>query len=289
MLDPWIYAETTTATNTDLTLTAVTGYPTVSDAFALNEPALYTILDSTGKPIEIGMGYLSASTTWVRHLIYATFSSGVYTDSGATAVTLAAGTKQVRITPDGRNIMLNPPVPVASATANNKLLAPLNLGNYSANTAGAFATQTDRIHYYPVYFGQKATIDAFAFRLGTAGTSIDVGLYSTGSDGKPRARLASVVSQSIATAGWKYFTVTSFQLKPGWYWIALNVNNIAAAFRTAEISWPTLGFDTTEQYPLTCCVENATFGTLPATAAPGDPRQDLAAVFTVPPIFLRWT
>jgi len=289
MLEPWIYAETTTATAGDLALTAVTGYPTVSDAFAINEPALYTILDSTGKPIEIGMGHLSASTTWVRHLVYATFSGSTYTDSGATAATLAAGTKQVRITPDGRNIMMNPPVPVASATANNKLLSPLNLSGYSANTAAACFTQTDRIHYYPVYYGQKANVNAFAFRLGTAGGLIDVGLYTTGSDGKPRSKIVDVVSQSISTGGWKYLAFTALQIKPGWYWIGMNVNNISAAFRTAEVSWPTLGWDTTEQYPLTCCVENAAQGTLPATAAPGDPRQDLAAVFTVPAIFLRWT
>ena len=289
MLDPWIYCETTTDTTGDLTITPVTGYPAVSDCFAINEPALYVCLDATGKPLETGMGHLSASTTWVRHLIYETQNGATYTDSGATPLDLPAGTKQLRIAATGRSLMFNPPAPVASATANNKLLSPLNLGNYSANTAGACFTQVDRIHYYPVYYSQKATVNAFAFRLGTAGGLIDVGLYTTGSDGKPRSKIVDVVSQSISTAGWKYMAFTALQIKPGWYWVGMNVNNIAAAFRTAEVSWPTLGWDTTEQYPLTCVVENATQGTLPATAAPGDPRQDLAAVFTVPAIFLRWT
>ena len=96
MLGNWI-KQTSTSTGTgNLTLAAVTGFPTFANQFAAGEYFYYTILnDSDGTPMESGIGHMSDSATLVRDKPLATFVAGTYNDNDPAAVTLAAGTKRV--------------------------------------------------------------------------------------------------------------------------------------------------------------------------------------------------
>jgi hypothetical protein len=83
--------DTTTTTGTgNLTLsgTAPTGFQSFNAAFGLNTRFYYSISSSGGAEWEVGIGYLSASTTMVRDKVRASSNSG-------NAVNLSAGTKDV--------------------------------------------------------------------------------------------------------------------------------------------------------------------------------------------------
>lgn len=95
--------ETTTTTGTgDMTTAgAVTGYRTLNAAVGTGVMVDYCIVavDASGVPTgdwEAGMGYLSASTTFVR----ANPKSG----SAATPISFAAGTKRIFITQIADNV-----------------------------------------------------------------------------------------------------------------------------------------------------------------------------------------
>jgi len=83
---------TTTGTgNLTLSGTAPTGFQTFNAAFGTNTRFYYAISSSSGSEWEVGIGYLSASTTMVRDKITASSNSGA-------AVNLSAGTKDVYCT-----------------------------------------------------------------------------------------------------------------------------------------------------------------------------------------------
>lgn len=82
---------TTTGTgNVTLSGTAPTGYQTFANAYNVGDVFPYCI--AGGSEWEVGLGYLSASTTLVRDTVE-NGSSGI-----ATAVNFSAGTKDVFVT-----------------------------------------------------------------------------------------------------------------------------------------------------------------------------------------------
>lgn len=80
----------TTAGSGNLTLsgTAPTGYQTFNTAFGTNVRFPYTIENSVNGEWEVGVGYLSASTTFVRETVEESSNSG-------SAVTFSAGTQTI--------------------------------------------------------------------------------------------------------------------------------------------------------------------------------------------------
>lgn len=87
--------DTTTSTGTGaitLSGTAPTGYQTFSNAYALDQPFTYCIVDNTSGQWETGAGYLTSSTTMERYEPL-DGSSGQYT-----LVNFSAGTKDVFVT-----------------------------------------------------------------------------------------------------------------------------------------------------------------------------------------------
>ena len=85
--------ETTTTTGTgNITLAgAVANFVTFTSVVGLNQPFTYCIEDVTNTAWEVGLGYLSGTTTLVRQTVYAS-------SNAAALVNLAAGTKNVFIT-----------------------------------------------------------------------------------------------------------------------------------------------------------------------------------------------
>lgn len=86
--------DTTTTTSTgDLTLsgTAPTGYQDFNSAIGVGPSFYYCISASGSAEWEVGIGYLSASTTLVRSVILSSSNSGA-------VVNLSSGTKDVFVT-----------------------------------------------------------------------------------------------------------------------------------------------------------------------------------------------
>lgn len=90
--------DTTTTTGTgNLTIanSAPTGYQTFNTAFGTSASFYYAIDSTGGSEWEVGIGHLSASTTLVRDLVYASSNSNA-------AVNFSAGTKNVFCTVPGK-------------------------------------------------------------------------------------------------------------------------------------------------------------------------------------------
>lgn len=82
--------ETTTTTGTgDITLAgAVTQFVSFNTAFGTNAEFRYAIVGQSGSEWEVGVGYLSGSSTLVRSIVEASSNSNA-------AVNFSAGTKDV--------------------------------------------------------------------------------------------------------------------------------------------------------------------------------------------------
>lgn len=82
--------ETTSTTGTgDLALSgAATGYQSFNDAFGTNKFFNYVLTDVNGTGWETGRGYLSASTTLVRHQVHKSTNSNSAISLSATGSTV---------------------------------------------------------------------------------------------------------------------------------------------------------------------------------------------------------
>lgn len=210
MFGNWITQTTTTTGTGNLTLSTVSGYPAFSDEFAAGERFQYQILDdSTGAPIESGVGYLSGGAL-VRERIEATMVSGVYDNSTPTAVSLAAGTKRVICA-----------VSASSAFAAAPGAALVSGGFRGYGDAITVAPSTTNVSIpnqraiaIPFRAESAQEIDAVVARVtivGTSGALVRGAIYSVGADGLPDVQLAVSGTVAADTTGQKFLTFTAFR------------------------------------------------------------------------------
>lgn len=202
--------ETTTTGTGAVTLTAVAGWPTFASVFGSSGSRMveYTILDASGVPIEGGVGTVTLSTLSLeRTIVRWTWDGSAYTGAGATALSLAAGTKSVICAPSADSAFPSFPS-VATTVTDNIGHGSLGAGT-SAQTVGLVNGRT--------YFIPYRVMKAFAVSKATArcvngytgGTSqLLVALYEIGSNGFPGARLVNFGSLGSLTIG----TLTSTPL-----------------------------------------------------------------------------
>lgn len=218
----WARTTTTTTGTGNLTLSSVSGYPTINDVVGQGQRFAYAILDdSTGAPLEAGIGYLSASTTMVREKVTETYSSSTYDNTSPATLSLASGTKRVIVTALTRSLMS--PLPYLGsgagykAVSNGALIGAVGAGSYNdQDTSG-------RLNIFPWIHEYGGEIDAFIINCTTAGSAgqiLRIGLYRVGSDGNPAGLIVESGSIDIASTGVKTSTFTAFVLPPGHYWIA---------------------------------------------------------------------
>lgn len=219
----WARTTTTTTGTGDLTLSSVSGYPTINDVVGQGQRFAYAILDdSTGAPLEAGIGYLSASTTMVREKVTETYSSSTYDNTSPATLSLASGTKRVIVTGLTRSVMS--PLPYLGSGAgykgvsNGALIGAVGAGSYNdQDTSG-------RLNIFPWVHEYGGEIDAFIINCttaGGAGTILRMGLYRVGSDGNPAGLIVESGSIAVSSTGVKTSTFTAFVLPPGHYWLAL--------------------------------------------------------------------
>jgi hypothetical protein len=195
MLGNWIYQTTTTTGTGNLTLSAVSGFPTLSTQFAVNDLIKYQILDdTTGAPIESGIGFINGTGELVRQTPQASYVGTTYTEVDVTAVNLPSGTKRV-ICAAGAGTL------IAAAPA----AAPAVVKGYGdAHTASAVTTSTltvvNRAAAVPFIRAVDKALTGIAFRnnSSSAGTSAKIGLYTIGEDGLPDRLIAETETVSLA-------------------------------------------------------------------------------------------
>lgn len=269
MLGNWI-KQTTTSTGTgNLTLAAVTGFPTFANQFAVGEFFYYTVLnDADGTPVESGIGRLSDATTLVRDKVLATFVGGTYNDNDPTAATIAAGTKRVICSAE-QGAVVTPPHNLAGT---NRVIYAA--GQIVPNTSTNSAALLNRPYYIPVMISTPRTIDAVMCRIAIAGTTGSVGkgaLYAATLAGAPGTKIVESATVATDTTGLKVFSLTKRRYKPGLYYIGIvfdvaapNFTNPAPVGMVAPLNNDpgTMLVGTAAQY------EVSTGTVFPATAAP---------------------
>lgn len=228
----WARCTTTTTGAGNLTLSSVSGYPTINDVVGQGQRFCYAILDdSTGAPLEAGIGYLSASTTMVREKVTDTYSSGTYDNTSPAALTLAAGTKRVIVTALTRSLMS--PLPYVGNAAGYKGIG--NAAIIDMMAPGAFNDQnlSGLLTVFPWIHEYGGEIDAFMIycsAAGSAGQILRIGLYRIASDGTPGGLIVESGSIAVDSTGAKTSTFTPFVLPPGHYYIACLSTSSTAAY-----------------------------------------------------------
>lgn len=228
---------TTTSTGTgNLTLVAVTGYPTINNVIGVDRRFAYVIeLDSDGTPIEAGIGYLSTTSTLVRMRVTATYTGGVYDDTSPAALNLTAGTYRV-ISAGTADVVQGAALNVNrnASIAAQKLIPSQHMTVNNASSTG-YTCVLNRMVYMPFELCTSAEVDALGVRVGTAGaaSSIRLGVYDVGADGHPNKLLGETGALASATTGVDVIGTLGapVRLQPGWYYVAVVSNGTPALGR----------------------------------------------------------
>ena len=232
MLGNWIKCTTATTGTGNLTVAAVSGFPTLSDVFAINLPIAYTVLNASGQPLEAGIGYLSDATTFVRGAIKATYVSGIYNDSNPTAATLA-GTSTLICTPIASSLESMMPTVDGTSTVGRFLTSAGR-----SIPSGTQALTADRLYYVPFLFKCGAPVVSMALSVSTlqAASKARIGLYAVNQNGYVGALIAQTGDLDTTSTGLKIGTLSSpKRLAPGWYVAAIAANlNISVVPHTSS-------------------------------------------------------
>lgn len=220
--------ETTTTTGTGtVTLSAVTGFPRFSDILGVGTLVDYAI--RSGDSWEWGVGTLGAGNTLGRSIIIAKYESGTYSDTPATALSLT-GTSDVFCTAHATTNMQGGSAGLV--TPSNWRITSALAGNTVGTTVSAFAGQA---FAYPFLLlsAVRATGLGVECTTAVASSTVTLGLYAVGTDGRPSTALLKTGAISTATTGFKTGSVTPRIIPPGLYWSVLhNAVGDTPAFRS---------------------------------------------------------
>lgn len=214
----WAKAITTTTGTGSLTLSAVTGFPTPYQAMG-TMPFAYALLNSSGQPVEAGIGAMTNSTTMARTRVNRTWDGSTLTKVSATAASLT-GTTTVICTPlDATAESMLPTVDSVSSSITRMV------GSAARNAATAAFTPTSlRLYHVPFLLRCGAVISALGCNVTTqaaAGGQALIGIYAIGADGYFGAQLAATSAFAVDSTGVKTPALSSSVfLPPGWYGLA---------------------------------------------------------------------
>ena len=260
MLANWVKQKTTSTGTGDITLTSVDGFPTLNNTVGLDLPVSYHILrDSDGEPIEAGIGYLSASATFVRAKITARYIGGVLTQTSVSAVNLGIddtdGTYRVIFAPLATSVKSSLPG-IDSVTSGVKRMVTSRhfLWDSNGDTKGIGA---NNFFIVPFELDTEMEITRCGIAVATAGAAskIRVGVYACLPNGTPGKKLLETGDIDSTTTGVKDVVFSSSRRLPaGWYYVGILSNVAGVAVRAYQASrlFPTpLGLNAS-LVPITC-------------------------------------
>lgn len=273
MLAEFVKETTTTATNGNIILAAVSGFPRFSDLFSVGEPISFAVLDNTtGAPLEACHGRLSDANTLVIDRVVTSFTGGVINQTNPTALTLPAGTKRVICTPNAGSLVVAPHNIPAIGTDNLRLLYP-DGQTIGVGAHGALTVVPNIVYYVPIVIKMSQLLDAVMFRLTTvvASSNARAGIYTAGADGKPGIKLveSALVDTSANSPPEKICSFTARRFKPGMHYIGITFSHAVAVNAPAQSvnTQPLLGGIVNMLADVMSMYESTTAGVLPATAA----------------------
>ena len=213
MLANWVKCTTTTSGVGDLTLSPVTGFPTLDDVLSVGQIVAYSILNSNDQPVEEGIGAYSATNTLTRTYPCATYISSIYDNTAPSAASLTGTNTVILSSVRG----MAPTLPqINTAAAGRYYSTPSH--QLSANTRTVYAGDLVAV---PFLYTAARPVDAFALEVTTAGTGAvaRVGLYAVGANGLPAKRLIESADIDCSTTGVKVATFGAVSIPPGWYYM----------------------------------------------------------------------
>lgn len=237
MFQNWAACTTTTTGTGALTLSSISGWPTINDVAGTGRPFRYAILDdSTGAPLAAGIGSLSASTTMDRGAVETTYSSGTYTQAGS-VLSLASGTKRVIVTALAEDMV--PAIPNVQNAFGQRLVLPDGLD--PSNNNKTIIANTMYLSCLRLNVGRA--VGSLACKVTTAaGTGTDriqLGIYACGADGLPGNLIARTGDIAPNSTGYKTAVLTSgnILLPAAWYWFAI-CSNVGPAMNAYNAGSP---------------------------------------------------
>jgi hypothetical protein len=224
MLANWIKQTTATTGASDLTVAAVSAYPTLAQQYAIGERFPYCIVDSSGQPIEAGIGYLSTSTNMVREKVLETYSGGAPDDTAPSAVSLT-GTNTIIVPALAQMVQgASKGVNRNASLAVQKFVFSQHMTIHNSSSAG-YTCVANRLVYVPYWLTASIECDAMGVRCGTgvAGTNVRLGIWDVKADGHPGKLLAETGALSTATSGTDVIGTlgATLRLNPDWYYVSL--------------------------------------------------------------------
>ena len=213
MLANWVKCTTTTSGVGDLTLSPVTGFPTLNDVLSVGQIVAYSILNSNDQPVEEGIGAYSATNTLTRTYPCATYISGIYDNTAPSAASLTGTNTVILSSVRG----MAPTLPQINTAASARYYSTPS-HQMSANTRGVVAGDLVAV---PFLYTAARPVDAFALEITTlgAGAVARAGLYAVGANGLPAKRLIESADIDCSTTGVKVATFGAVSIPPGWYYI----------------------------------------------------------------------
>ncbi|HUN49985.1 MAG TPA: hypothetical protein VMU42_02660 [Candidatus Sulfotelmatobacter sp.] len=221
--------ETTTTTGTGtLALSAVTGFPRFANHFIDGQPCSYAILDSTGAPVEAGIGHYVASNQIARDYATSTYIAGTLSEPASAFANLGTDNTNspwtVIASPIGQSLL--PAQPGFVSAAPNKYLVAPNYVNPGGGSAQTMVANTPWVTTFYMEYGRE--IAAFGVNVttaaGTSSNKITIGLYPLRGDGSIAPALAISAAIDPSSTGFKTAGPASggnFLVPPGWYLAAI--------------------------------------------------------------------
>lgn len=215
-----VYETTTTSGTGDVTLSAVTGRPRVSDMLGVGALCNYELHNGDNR--EWGIGKSGASNTLIRLRPTKTIVSGTVTKVSPSPISLS-GSTDVHITP----ISGAHPVSMRRIATNSG-----RKGAYSPhileNPSGTLTVTAERLYIFPFEHNEDMPISGAFIDMNTSGaasTKARICIYRLDENAAPTDILAesgdidTSVAATVLTATW-----TALDLPPDWYAIGLLCN-----------------------------------------------------------------
>ena len=222
-------SSTSTGTGNIALAGAATGFRTFNATVGVGPYFVYAIVHQTANEWEVGVGYLSASTTLVRNTL-------ISSNSGST-VSFSAGTKDVFITQaanlNANKVNLGTNANILGSFATSVGNATNTTGDYS--TAVGYSTTASGIQSTAVGYGTQAT-GASAIAIGFSAQATAAGATSIGNsasasiDAIALGTIASAAGNSAFAAGYSASASGQYNIAIGYDATASNDSTIAQGF-----------------------------------------------------------
>ena len=227
----WIKATTATTGTGTLTLSGVTGYATVGDWFADGALVGYVLLDSSGLPIERGIGtYTASGTTLARTWVGGTYVSGTLTKDGTTITPATlGGTTTVIIT---KFAGADAPGLRGFHAISGGVRAVH--GCLDGATLAGGAVTANRLYVTPWRHQTARRLKSMKLYSGSPSGNLKFLIYRLGIDGYPTTKLHDSGSIAMGSGFNTYTPASPLWLPPDYYGVGVVIDNGTATFRTVD-------------------------------------------------------